>query len=157
MDPARLPGAHPADPGPLGRLGPIQVTRRVHKVGTVTVAGQKFRVGTAWAGQLLTVRVEAELFHVYYDGVLLKTVARTTVTRSSASGLGARPDKLPVEASSNRNHPSRHHLRVDPAGWRSHNDTAVGCIVRSITVSSSVVKASRSTSWRRRALNRSIV
>jgi hypothetical protein len=55
------------------------------------------------------------------------------------------------------NHPSQHHLRVDPAGWRSHNDTAVGCIVWSTTASSSVDKASRSTSWRRRALNRSIV
>jgi hypothetical protein len=54
------------------------VTRQVHKVGTVTVAGQKFRMGTAWAGQLLTVRVDAELFHVFHDGVLLKTVPRTT-------------------------------------------------------------------------------
>jgi hypothetical protein len=53
--------------------------------------------------------------------------------------------------------PSRHYLRVDPAGWRSHNDTAVGCIVWSTTASSSLVKASRSTSWRRRVLNRSIV
>jgi hypothetical protein len=53
-------------------------TRRVHKVGTVTVAGQKFRVGTAWAGQLLTVRVYPEPFHVFSDGVLLKTVPRTT-------------------------------------------------------------------------------
>jgi len=78
LDPSRVPGARPADPGPLGRPGPVQVTRRVHKVGTVTVAGQKFRMGTVWAGQLLTVRVEAELFHVFFDGVLLKTVARTT-------------------------------------------------------------------------------
>jgi hypothetical protein len=78
LNPMRLPDARPADPGPLGRLGPVLVMRRVHKVGTVTVAGQKFRVGTAWAGQLLTVRVDAELFHVFHDGVLLKTVARTT-------------------------------------------------------------------------------
>jgi len=78
VDPARLLDARPADPGPPGRLGPVQVTRQVHKVGTVTVAGQKFRMGTAWAGQLLTVRVDAELFHVFHDGVLLKTVPRTT-------------------------------------------------------------------------------
>jgi hypothetical protein len=71
-NPARLPDARPADPRPLGRLGPVQVTRRVHKVGTVTIAGQKFRVGTCWARQLLTVRVDAELFHVYHDGVLLR-------------------------------------------------------------------------------------
>jgi hypothetical protein len=56
-----------------------------------------------------------------------------------------------------RNYPSRHHMSFEPAGWRSHNDTAVGCMVWSTTASSSVVKASRSTSWRRRALNRSIV
>ena len=43
VDPARLLDARPADPGPPGRLGPVQVTRQVHKVGTVTVAGQKFR------------------------------------------------------------------------------------------------------------------
>ena len=78
VDPARLLDVRPADPGPPGRLGPVQVTRQVHKVGTVTVAGQKFRMGTAWAGQLLTVRVDAELFHVFHDGVLLKTVPRTT-------------------------------------------------------------------------------
>ena len=78
VDPARLLDARPADPGPPGRLGPVRVTRQVHKVGTVTVAGQKFRMGTAWAGQLLTVRVDAELFHVFHDGVLLKTVPRTT-------------------------------------------------------------------------------
>jgi hypothetical protein len=42
------------------------------------MAGQKFRVGTAWVGQLLTVRVEAELFHVFHEGVLVKTVPRTT-------------------------------------------------------------------------------
>jgi len=78
LEPAQLPDARPAKPEPLGRLGPVLVTRRVHKVGTVTVAGQKFRMGTAWAGQLLTVRVDTELFHVFCDGVLLKTVARTT-------------------------------------------------------------------------------
>jgi hypothetical protein len=50
LDPARLAGARPADPGPLGRLGPVQLTRRVHKVGTVTVAGQKFRLGASWPG-----------------------------------------------------------------------------------------------------------
>jgi hypothetical protein len=38
----------------------------------------QFRMGTAWAGRLLTVRVGTELFHVYCDGVLLKTVPRTT-------------------------------------------------------------------------------
>jgi hypothetical protein len=35
-------------------------------------------MGSTWAGQLLTVRIDAELFHVYCDGVLLKTVLRTT-------------------------------------------------------------------------------
>jgi hypothetical protein len=71
-----------------------------------------------------------------------------------ASANGHRPG---TTSGDDCTHPSRHHLRVDPARWRSHNDTAVGCIVWSTTASSSVVKASRSTSWRRRALNRSIV
>jgi hypothetical protein len=71
-----------------------------------------------------------------------------------ASANGQRPG---ATSGDDCNHPSRHHLSFDPAGWRSHNDTAVGCMVRSTTASSSVVKASRSTSWRRRALNRSIV
>jgi hypothetical protein len=33
-------------------------------------------MGSTWAGRLLTVRIDAELFHVYCDGVLLKTVLR---------------------------------------------------------------------------------
>ena len=52
VDPARLLDARPADPGPPGRLGPVQVTRQVHNVGTVTMAGQKFRMGAAWAPEV---------------------------------------------------------------------------------------------------------
>jgi hypothetical protein len=107
LDPARLAGGRPAPLAPLAHPGPVRVTRRVHKVGTVTVAGQKFRLGTCWAGQLVTVQVDAALFHVYSDGVLLKTVPRTT--RNQVVRFGpTRPPGQRADADQHQPNPPGH-------------------------------------------------
>jgi hypothetical protein len=65
-------------------------------------------MGSTWAGQLLTVRIDAELFHVYCDGVLLKTVLRTT--RNDVVRFGPRrpPGSEPGASSANRSRPPKH-------------------------------------------------
>ena len=52
VDPARLLDAPPSRSWPTraARAGPG--TGQVHNVGTVTMAGQKFRMGAAWAPEM---------------------------------------------------------------------------------------------------------
>ena len=71
-DPAPLLDARPADPGPPGRLGRVQVTGRSTRSARSTWPARGSAWAPAWAGQLFTVRVDVDC-STLPRGVLLKT------------------------------------------------------------------------------------
>jgi transposase InsO family protein len=52
----------------------VEVTRTVPASGNLTVCGQQFWLGTARAGQPVTLWADATVVHLLFDGVRLKTV-----------------------------------------------------------------------------------
>jgi transposase InsO family protein len=68
-DRARLRGAEIAGaPLPAPAPGPVSVHRKVPKDGVIMVTRQRLRVGTAYAGKIVTVYVEDTHFRVTSDG-----------------------------------------------------------------------------------------
>jgi hypothetical protein len=84
---ATLRGARPSSE-PLPQPAPPQrAMRRVADDGTVTVAGQRLRVGRTYAGQTVAIAVEDTVFRVLHNDVELVTHARrpgTQITRFKA-------------------------------------------------------------------------
>ncbi len=62
------------EPGP--GLGPLEIRRRVWSNGVVRVAYQAISVGRQYAGEVVTIRVQAGVLHVFHDGRLVRSVAR---------------------------------------------------------------------------------
>jgi len=56
----------------------LTITRRVTPNGRITVTYQHAYVDRRLAGKVVTVRVEPNVMHAYYDGVLIKSIPRTT-------------------------------------------------------------------------------
>jgi hypothetical protein len=54
------------------------VTRKVARNGIISVSGQAFSVGAALAGDIVTVYVGVDLLHVWWNGVLVRSVSRTS-------------------------------------------------------------------------------
>ena len=74
---------HAARPAQLQDVQPItfnetcvEVQRRVATRGHVGIAGLQYAVGCAYAGRLVTVRIEETVVHVLLDGKLIKTLPR---------------------------------------------------------------------------------
>lgn len=77
---AALRGARPsAEPLPPP-APPHRAMRRVAANGTVTVAGQRLRVGRSYRGQTVTIAIEDTVFRVFIDGNEICTHARRTDT-----------------------------------------------------------------------------
>jgi hypothetical protein len=85
---AKLWGATKAEPLPAPPAGSVVVQRQVAERGQIQVAGQRLQVGMSHARKLVSVQVSDSAFRITdADGVLLKTIARTTtgeVTRHKA-------------------------------------------------------------------------
>lgn len=54
------------------------VTRRVTRNGIISVSGQALSVGSALAGDIVTVHVGDDLLHVWWNGTRVRTVPRTS-------------------------------------------------------------------------------
>ena len=68
-DRARLRGARIAGtPLPAPAPGPVSVQRKVPRDGVIMVTRQRLRVGTAYAGKIVTIHVEDTHFRVTCDG-----------------------------------------------------------------------------------------
>ncbi len=75
---AALRGARPtSDPLPPP-APPHRAMRRVAANGTVTVAGQRLRVGRSYQGQTVAITIEDTVFRVFIDGNEICTHARRT-------------------------------------------------------------------------------
>jgi hypothetical protein len=90
-------GAQAAGPPPAGggAAAPgvpdaVEVDRIVNAAGLVGLGGRQLSVGQQYAGQRVTLRVEAELLHVGLDGVLLKTMPSPVPAAARARLQGAR-------------------------------------------------------------------
>jgi hypothetical protein len=101
---ARRAGRAPAPP-PLRRrdgvpvITPgtaIELDRAVTKDGTVTLANTTHRVGFAWAGRRVTLRLDGHLMHAIADNVLIGTSPCPVPTGQLASLRGARPVSTPL-------------------------------------------------------------
>jgi hypothetical protein len=71
---SRLDKQHPEDRSMPG----LTVTRRVAPNGRITVTYQHAYVDRRLAGKIVTMRVEPNVMHAYFDDVLVKSIARTT-------------------------------------------------------------------------------
>jgi hypothetical protein len=58
------------------RPGPMEIQRRVWSNGVVRVAYQAVSVGRPYAGELVTIRVQGGILHVFHDGRLVRSVPR---------------------------------------------------------------------------------
>jgi hypothetical protein len=97
--PARLTqlGARPAGPAPAspaaGQLGipnAVEVDRVVSAAGLVGLAGRRVSVGQQYAGQRVTIRVDADLLQAGLDGVLVKAMPSPIPAAVRAHLQGAR-------------------------------------------------------------------
>lgn len=77
---AVLRGARPTSEPLPPPAPPHRAMRRVAANGTVTVAGQRLRVGRSYQGQTVTIAIEDTVFRVLIDGNEICTHARRTVT-----------------------------------------------------------------------------
>lgn len=99
---ATLRGARPTSEPLPQPAPPERAMRRVADDGTVTVAGQRVRVGRTYAGQTVAIAVEDTVFRGLHDDVELATHARrpdTQITRFKA--YPRRPKSLTAAAPSN--------------------------------------------------------
>lgn len=72
----------------------LTITRRVAPNGRITVTYQHAYVDRRLAGKVVTVRVEPNVMHAYFDGELVKSIRRTT--RKEVKQLAAHdPHKRP--------------------------------------------------------------
>lgn len=74
---------HAARPVEIQELQPVvfnddcaEVQRRVATRGHVAIAGTQYAVGCAYAGRIVTVRIETSVVHCLLDGKLIKTLPR---------------------------------------------------------------------------------
>jgi hypothetical protein len=93
----RAQGARPAGPPParpswtqLTAGAPVEIHRTVNAVGMVSIGGTYHSVGQHFAGQRITLRLEATLAHVVLDGVLTRTIPLTLAPTQRARLQGAR-------------------------------------------------------------------
>jgi hypothetical protein len=57
--------------------GHTEIQRRVWSNGVVRVAYQAVSVGRPYAGEVVTIRVQGGILHVFHDGSLLRSIPRT--------------------------------------------------------------------------------
>ena len=120
-------GARPAGPEPakaaiqrkdgkpvLAAGQAVEIDRKVHRDGHVTVGGEKYRVGTGYAGTQVTLRLDGHLMHAIADGALAGTwpcpvtperAARMNGARTAASPLPPAPLPAGSIAARRRVHP----------------------------------------------------
>jgi hypothetical protein len=82
-----LRGARPTSEPLPAPAPPQRALRRVADNGTVTVAGQRLRVGRTYAGQTVAIAIEDTVFRVLLDNIELSTHARrpdSQITRFKA-------------------------------------------------------------------------
>jgi hypothetical protein len=81
----------------------VEIDRKVHRDGHVTVNGEKYQVGASYIGTAVTLRLDGHLMHAIADGALARTwpcpvtagrAARMNGARTAASPL--RPAPLPA-------------------------------------------------------------
>ena len=51
----------------------VEIDRKVHRDGHVIVDGEKYQVGTGYAGTSVTMRLDGHLMHAIADGALAGT------------------------------------------------------------------------------------
>jgi hypothetical protein len=73
---AALRGARPTSEPLPPPAPPKRAMRRVAANGTVTVAGQRLRIGRSYQGQTVAIVIEDTVFRVLIDGSELSTHAR---------------------------------------------------------------------------------
>jgi hypothetical protein len=75
---AALRGARPTSEPLPPPAPPHRAMRRVAANGTVTVAGQRLRIGRSYHGQTVAIAIEDTVFRALLNGVELSTHARRT-------------------------------------------------------------------------------
>jgi hypothetical protein len=73
---AALRGARPTSEPLPPPAPPHRAMRRVAANGTVTIAGQRLRVGRSYQGQTVAIAIEDTVFRVFIDGHEICTHAR---------------------------------------------------------------------------------
>jgi hypothetical protein len=85
------PGARRPRPG-----GPGEIGRLVHSNGVIVVTRQVCSVGRRYAGKQVTVQVEPSMLHIFCDGVLVRTIPRTTTGEVTQVRAHRRNNHRPV-------------------------------------------------------------
>jgi transposase InsO family protein len=85
------PAAGQSRPGGSG-----EIARLVHSNGVIVVTRQVCSVGRRYAGKQVTVQIEPNLLHVFCDGVLVKTIPRTTTAEVTQVNAHRRNNPHPV-------------------------------------------------------------
>lgn len=73
---AALRGARPTSEPLPSPAPPHRAMRRVAANGTITVAGQRLRIGRSYQGQTVAITIEDTVFRVFIDGDEICTHAR---------------------------------------------------------------------------------
>jgi hypothetical protein len=74
----------------------VEIDRMVGKDGTVLIAGHPHLVGFAWAGRLITLRLDGHLMHAITDDALVGTWPCPVTTDRLARLRGARTPSTPL-------------------------------------------------------------
>jgi hypothetical protein len=101
---ARQAGPEPATAAIQRRNGkpvlaagqPVEIDRKVHRDGHVTVGGEKYQVGMGYVGTAVTMRLDGHLMHAIADGALAGTWPCPVTAERAARMNGARAAATPL-------------------------------------------------------------
>ena len=74
----------------------VEIDRKVHRDGHVTIDGDKYQVGTGHAGTTITVRLDGHLMHAIASGALAGTWPCPVTAERAARMAGARAAATPL-------------------------------------------------------------
>jgi hypothetical protein len=71
----------------------VEIDRKVHRDGHVTIDGEKYQVGTGYAGTQVTIRLDGHFMHAIADGALADTWPCPVTAERAARMNGARAQR----------------------------------------------------------------
>lgn len=74
----------------------VEIDRKVHRDGYVTIGGEKYQVGTGYAGTSVTMRLDGHLMHAIAGGALAGTWPCPITAERAARMNGARAASAPL-------------------------------------------------------------
>ena len=128
----------------------VEIDRKVHHDGHVIVDGEKYQVGTGYAGTSVTMRLDGHLMHAIADGALAGTWPCPVTAERAARMNGARAgfaalSPPPLPAGADRRPPPRPPRRPDHGQQAAHEARPPGTPASSSPSSSKTPATASST------------